>query len=68
MTITRRRAITHGMTIWEDAPLPKLPGVHAGVYVREGGASAIYEQLADEIVTAMRGPQIKPARKAITAA
>jgi len=59
MAIARRRAIEHGMTIWDDAPLPKLPGVHAGVYVREGGAGAIYEQLADEIVTMMRGPEIE---------
>ena len=49
MAITRRRAQTVGMTVWEDPPLPKLPELYSGIYIREGGARAIYEQLADEI-------------------
>jgi len=49
MAITRRRATRVGMMIWEDAPLPKLPNLYSGIYVREGGAHTIYEQLADDI-------------------
>lgn len=49
MAINRRRAEEDGILIWEDAPLPKLPDLYSGIYVREGGARAIYEQLADEI-------------------
>lgn len=49
MAINRRRAEEAGILIWEDAPLPKLPDLYSGIYVREGGARAIYEQLADEI-------------------
>jgi DNA-binding transcriptional LysR family regulator len=49
MAITRRRAVSMGMTIWEDAPLPPLPDLYSGIYVREGGPDMIYEQLADEI-------------------
>jgi len=49
MAITRRRANTVGMTVWENPPLPKLPDLYSGIYIREGGARAIYEQLADEI-------------------
>ncbi|MDO8877263.1 MAG: LysR family transcriptional regulator [Pseudolabrys sp.] len=49
MAINRRRAEEDGILIWADAPLPKLPDLYSGIYVREGGARAIYEQLADEI-------------------
>jgi hypothetical protein len=41
------------MIVWEDGPLPKLPDLHGGVYVRESGARAAYEQLADEIAETM---------------
>ena len=44
------------MLIWEDAPLPKLPDLYSGIYVREGGARAIYEQLADDIATVFYDP------------
>jgi DNA-binding transcriptional LysR family regulator len=49
MAINRRRANGDGMLIWDDAPLPKLPDLYSGIYIREGGARAVYEQLADEI-------------------
>jgi len=49
MPIIRRRANEFGMLVWEDAPLPKLPDLHSGIYVREGGPHAAYDQLADEI-------------------
>lgn len=60
MAITRRRAITMGMTIWEDAPLPKLPDLYSGIYVREGGSHTIYEQLADEIDAVIHKPAEAP--------
>jgi len=47
--LTRRRAVEVGMTIWEDAPLPKLPNIYSGIYIREGGPRAVYERLADDI-------------------
>jgi DNA-binding transcriptional LysR family regulator len=53
MPIIRPRANDHGMVIWEDPPLPKLPGLYSGIYIREGGAHAAYEQLADEIAEAL---------------
>ncbi len=36
MAIIRRRAGDNGMVVWEDAPLPKLPDLYSGVYIREG--------------------------------
>jgi DNA-binding transcriptional LysR family regulator len=49
MPILRQRALDLGMVIWEDGPLPTLPDLHSGIYVREGGALAAYEQLAEDI-------------------
>ena len=57
MPIIRRRAGDNGMMVWEDPPLPKLPDLYSGIYIREGGARAAYEQLADEIVETLNGPQ-----------
>ena len=54
MAILRRRAVETGMIIWENGPLPKLPELYCGVFVREGGARSAYEQLADEIATELR--------------
>ena len=56
MPITRRRANETGLTIWEDAPLPKLPDLYSGVYIREGGARAVYEQLADDLAAVIHAP------------
>lgn len=53
MPVTRRRAGDLGLIAWEDSPLPQLPDLHGGIYVREGGALAAYEQLADEIAETM---------------
>jgi len=53
MAVTRRRATEIGLPIWDDAPLPKLPDLYSGVYIREGGTRAAYEQLADEIGAAI---------------
>ena len=60
MAIARRVATDLGMMIWEDAPLPKLPDLYRGIFVREGGARAAYEQLADEIAATLNAP--RPAR------
>ena len=69
MAIARRVAADIGMLVWEDAPLPKLPGIHGGIFVREGGARAAYEQLADDIAVALgAAAQEAPKRKASPAA
>jgi DNA-binding transcriptional LysR family regulator len=53
MAVTRRRAERFGLTVWEDAPLPKLPDLYSGIYVRESGARAVYEELADAIAAVL---------------
>ncbi len=55
MPIARSVATAAGLIIWEDAPLPKLPSLYSGVYVREGGEQQAYLQLADDIAEALYG-------------
>ena len=62
MAISRNRAEDAGIMCWDDAPLPKLPDLYSGIYVREGGARPIYEQLADEIAEAIFSPGAAQAR------
>jgi len=62
MPIIRRRSNEFGMMVWEDAPLPRLPNLHSGIYIREGGAHAAYEQLADEIAEALNPQSVSAAR------
>jgi DNA-binding transcriptional LysR family regulator len=62
MPIIRRRANEFGMVVWDDGPLPKLPDLHSGIYVREGGPQAAYEQLVDEIIEALNPPVAATAR------
>lgn len=62
MAISRRRANAASMTVWEDAPLPKLPDLYSEIYIREGGPRAIYEQLADDIAAAVLLPVENPAK------
>ncbi len=63
MPMIRRRANELDLLLWEDGPLPKLPDLYSGIYIREGGARAAYEQLADEIVEVLNPqPMATPKR------
>jgi DNA-binding transcriptional LysR family regulator len=43
------------LSIWEDAPLPTLPQLHCGIYLREGGShQAALDELAAAIAAALR--------------
>ncbi len=57
MAINRRRIDDDRIVIWEDGPLPKLPDLYSGIYVREGGAHAVYEELADEVAEILHAPE-----------
>jgi DNA-binding transcriptional LysR family regulator len=57
--LPRNSAKLHGLEIWEDAPLPKLPSIFCGIYVREGADSDDREQIADAIAAALHpGPSL----------
>jgi DNA-binding transcriptional LysR family regulator len=63
LAISRRRAAETGFTVWEDAPLPRLPDLYRGIYVREGGSRAAYEQLADDIAAALSDETVSVPKK-----
>jgi len=46
------------LSIWEDAPLPELPQLYCGIYLRQGGNRAALEELADDIAAVLR-PQLQ---------
>jgi DNA-binding transcriptional LysR family regulator len=49
-----RNRVMPELSIWDDAPLPALPEVYCGVYLREGGDRKRLEQLAASIATTLR--------------
>ena len=67
MPIIRRRANEFGMVVWDGGPLPKLSNLYSGIYLREGGARAAYDQLADEIIKVLDPPPASVARPAAAA-
>src|SRR3954447_25430882 len=58
MVLPRSRALQTALTVWEDAPLPDLPELYCGIYLREGGNRAALEELSDEIAAELR-PQMQ---------
>jgi DNA-binding transcriptional LysR family regulator len=58
MPMSRVRADFVGVSVWEDAPLPKLPDVHSGIYVRAGAEPEDREQVAAMLAAVLRpGPR-----------
>jgi DNA-binding transcriptional LysR family regulator len=57
MVLPRSRVAQTSLSIWEDAPLPELPELYCGVFLREGGNRAALEELADDIAAVLR-PQL----------
>jgi DNA-binding transcriptional LysR family regulator len=54
MVMPRGRAVKTNLTMWEDAPLPKLPELYCGIFVRDGGNRTALEELADCLATDLR--------------
>jgi DNA-binding transcriptional LysR family regulator len=55
MVLPKSRVPLTGLSIWEDAPLPELPLLHCGIYLREGGVrTEALDELADMIAGALR--------------
>jgi DNA-binding transcriptional LysR family regulator len=57
MVLPSSYADVPGLSIWEDAPLPKLPDIFCGIYVRPGTDSEEREEIADMLASALR-PQM----------
>jgi len=54
MVMPRGRAMKSNLAIWEDAPLPKLPELYCGIFVRDGGNRTVIEELADNLAVDLR--------------
>jgi DNA-binding transcriptional LysR family regulator len=54
MALPRSRADIPGISIWTDAPLPKLPDIFCGIYTRGGADPQDCEPIADAIAAALR--------------
>jgi DNA-binding transcriptional LysR family regulator len=57
MPLSRARADLAGVSVWEDAPLPKLPDIYSGIYVRAGAEPEDREQVAKMLAAALRPGQ-----------
>ena len=62
MVLPRSRVRDTCLSIWEDAPLPALPDLYCGVFLREGSNWAPLEELADDIAAAVRPQGVSRAR------
>jgi DNA-binding transcriptional LysR family regulator len=54
MALPRGRANLPGITIWNDPPLPRLPDIFCGIYVRDGTDVEERAQIADMIAAVLR--------------
>jgi DNA-binding transcriptional LysR family regulator len=60
MVLPRSRVELTSLAIWEDAPLPKLPQLYCGVFLREGDSRPELLELADDLAAVLR-PQLQVA-------
>ena len=42
------------LAVWRDAPLPPLPAIECGIYLREGHDDPLIEELAESVAAAIR--------------
>ena len=54
MVMTRGRVRLTQLIRWDDAPLPPLPELHVGIYVREGADTKPLLELADDLAPLLR--------------
>lgn len=54
MVMTRGRVRMTQLSRWDDAPLPPLPQLYTGIYVRDGADNGPLLELADELAPMLR--------------
>jgi DNA-binding transcriptional LysR family regulator len=50
------RLVPAELAVWRDAPLPPLPNIDCGIYLREGHDHPLLEELAQALAAAIRPP------------
>jgi DNA-binding transcriptional LysR family regulator len=63
MVLPRSRVAMTSLAVWDDAPLPPLPDLHCGIFLREGDMRAELAELADHFADVLR-PQLRVAEDA----
>lgn len=63
MVLPRSRAEIPGLAIWQPAPLPKLPEIFCGIYLRDGADPEDRAQVADAIAAALRPTSHHPSHR-----
>lgn len=61
-----RRRVPAELAVWDDGPLPPLPPVYCGVFVREGASNKTLDELADHLARTLRPPAVAPDRLVFT--
>jgi DNA-binding transcriptional LysR family regulator len=51
MVMPRRRVDQTNLMVWDDPPLPKLPELYCGVFLREDDDRTVLKELADEFAS-----------------
>jgi hypothetical protein len=52
--VAPRRRVPAGLEAWDDGPLPPLPPVFAGIFVREDTGNDLIDELADRFAQTLR--------------
>jgi DNA-binding transcriptional LysR family regulator len=60
VVMPRGRAMRNNLYIWDDPPLPALPQIYCGIYVRDGGNRVAVEELADYLDADLRAEPQPP--------
>ena len=60
LVMPRGRALKNNLYIWEDAPLPPLPQLFCGIYVRDGEVRTAADELADYLDVDLRAEPQPP--------
>jgi DNA-binding transcriptional LysR family regulator len=66
MVMPMGRAVKNDLIVWDDAPLPKLPELYCGIFVREGGNRQAFEDLADHLAELRIEPHVPEEQQSST--
>ncbi len=62
MVMPRRRVDQTNLMVWDDPPLPKLPELYCGVFLREGDNRTVLKELADEFAADLSPDRPSPVK------
>jgi hypothetical protein len=58
--------VKNDLIVWDDAPMPKLPELYCGIFVREGGNRQAFEDLADHLAELRVEPHVPEEQQSST--